>query len=136
MRLWKVLAWVHLIFEAIRFIDRPIRFYNAGSSEFFGDTGECGAGDEETPFRPRSPYAVAKAAAFWEAANYREAYGVYACSGILFNHESELRPTRFVTKKIVTTALRIAKGSKEKLELGKTEIFCDWGFAPEYVEGM
>ncbi len=124
------------LLEAIRFIDRPIRFYNAGSSECFGDTGEDGAGDEETPFRPRSPYAVAKAAAFWEVANYREAYGVYTCSGILFNHESELRPTRFVTKKIVTTALRIAKGSKEKLELGKTNIFRDWGFAPEYVDGM
>lgn len=124
------------LLEAIRFTDRPIRFYNAGSSECFGDTGENGAGDEETPFHPRSPYAVAKAAAFWEVANYREAYGLYACSGILFNHESELRPSRFVTKKIVATAVRIAKGSNEKLELGNINIFRDWGFAPEYVDGM
>jgi len=124
------------LLEAIRFIDRPIRFYNAGSSECFGDTGEVDAADEGTPFQPRSPYAVAKAAAFWEVANYREAYGLYACSGILFNHESELRPARFVTKKIVTTAVRIANGSREKLELGNINIWRDWGYAPEYVEGM
>ena len=83
--------------EAIRFAGRPIRFYNAGSSECFGDINNVA--DETTPFAPRSPYAVAKAAAFWEVANYREAYGLFACSGILFNHESPLRPERFVTKK-------------------------------------
>jgi GDPmannose 4,6-dehydratase len=122
------------IIEAIRFMNVPIKFYNAGSSECFGNTS--GAADENTPFHPRSPYAVAKSAAFWEVANYREAYGLFACSGILFNHESPLRPERFVTKKIVSTACRIAAGSKEKLTLGNTSICRDWGWAPEYVEAM
>lgn len=120
--------------EAIRFAGRPIRFYNAGSSECFGDIDDVA--DETTPFAPRSPYAVAKAAAFWEVANYREAYGLFACSGILFNHESPLRPERFVTKKIVATVCRIAGGSAEKLHLGNTAIRRDWGWAPEYVEAM
>lgn len=120
--------------EAIRFAGRPIRFYNAGSGECFGDIDDVA--DETTPFAPRSPYAVAKAAAFWEVANYREAYGLFACSGILFNHESPLRPERFVTKKIVATACRIAGGSMEKLHLGNTTICRDWGWAPEYVEAM
>ena len=123
------------LLEAIRFIGLPIRFYNAGSSECFGDTRGAAA-DETTPFHPRSPYAVAKATAFWELANYREAYGLFALTGILFNHESPLRPTRFVTKKIVTTACRIASGSKEKLQLGNISIARDWGWAPEYVEAM
>lgn len=123
------------VLEAIRFTGRPIRFYNAGSSECFGDTGSEPA-DEATPFRPRSPYAVAKSAAFWEVANYREAYGLYACSGILFNHESPLRPERFVTQKIVATACRIAAGSQEKLHLGNISIERDWGWAPEYVTAM
>lgn len=123
------------ILEAIRFLGKSIRFYNACSSECFGDTkGE--PADEETPFRPRSPYAVAKAAAFWEVANYREAYGLSACSGILFNHESPLRPERFVTKKIVAAACRIAGGSHEKLRLGNISIQRDWGWAPEYVNAM
>ena len=87
------------LLEAIRFIGAPVRFYNAGSGECFGETGEEGA-DENSPFRPRSPYAVAKAAAYWEVANYREAYGLFACSGILFNHESPLRPPRFVAQKL------------------------------------
>jgi GDPmannose 4,6-dehydratase len=121
--------------EAIRFMSRPIRFYNACSSECFGDTGELVV-DESTPFRPRSPYAVAKSTAFWEVANYREAYGLFACSGVLFNHESPLRPERFVTKKIVVAACRIAKGSNEKLHLGNIFIKRDWGWAPEYVEAM
>ena len=123
------------LLEAIRFVDFPVRFYNAGSSESFGDTAGVAA-DETTPFRPRSPYAVAKAAAFWEVANYREAYRLFACSGILFNHESPLRPERFVTKKIVATACRIARGSLEKLRLGNIAIARDWGWAPEYVEAM
>ncbi len=122
------------ILEAIRFIDLPVKFYNAGSSECFGNIND--AADENTPFHPRSPYAVAKSAAFWEVANYREAYGLFACSGILFNHESPLRPERFVTKKIVSAACRIAAGSKEKLSLGNTSILRDWGWAPEYVEAM
>lgn len=123
------------LLEAIRFIDLPVRFYHAGSSECFGDIGEASA-NETTPFRPRSPYAVAKAAAFWEVSNYREAYGLFACSGILFNHESPLRPERFVTKKIISAACRIASGSSEKLHLGNISICRDWGWSPEYIEAM
>jgi GDPmannose 4,6-dehydratase len=122
------------LLEAIRFTGKPIKFYNACSSECFGDIAE--AADEQTPFRPRSPYAVAKAAAFWEVANYREAYNILAYSGILFNHESPLRPPRFVTKKIVTAACRIAAGFREKLKLGNIAIQRDWGWAPDYVEAM
>ncbi|MTJ53689.1 GDP-mannose 4,6-dehydratase [Anabaena sp. UHCC 0253] len=123
------------LLEAIRFLGAQIKVYNAGSSECFGDTGNVAA-VETTPFRPRSPYAVAKAAAFWEVANYREAYGLFACSGILFNHESPLRPQRFVTQKIIATACRIAQGSHEKLYLGNMSIQRDWGWAQEYVEAM
>jgi GDPmannose 4,6-dehydratase len=123
------------LLEAIRFTGAPIKFYNAGSSECFGDIGETMA-DENTPFRPRSPYAVAKSTAFWEVANYREAYGLFACSGILFNHESPMRPERFVTQKIVAAACRIAAGNNEKLYLGNLSIQRDWGWAPEYVEAM
>jgi GDPmannose 4,6-dehydratase len=123
------------LLEAIRFLGQPIKFYNAGSSECFGDTGGEAA-NEDTPFRPRSPYGVAKAAAFLEVANYREAYDLFACSGILFNHESPLRPERFVTQKIISTACRIAAGSSEKLLLGNTNINRDWGWVPEYVEAM
>ena len=123
------------LLEAIRFVDRPIKFYNAGSGECFGDTGGVAA-NENTPFRPMSPYAVAKSTAHWEVANYRRAYGLYACSGILYNHESPLRPERFVTRKIVASACRIAAGSGETLRLGNVEIERDWGWAPEYVEAM
>jgi GDPmannose 4,6-dehydratase len=121
--------------EAIRFLDKPIKFYHAGSSECFGDAGNKAA-DENTPFHPRSPYAVAKSSAHWLVANYREAYGLYACNGILFNHESPLRPERFVTKKIISTVCRIANGSPEKLTLGRLDIVRDWGWAPEYVDAM
>ncbi|MBU1183253.1 MAG: GDP-mannose 4,6-dehydratase, partial [Proteobacteria bacterium] len=123
------------LLEAIRFIKQPIRFYNAGSGECFGNTGGIPA-DESTLFQPRSPYAVAKSAAHWEVANYREAYNLFACNGILFNHESHLRPERFVTAKIINTACRISNGSKEKLHLGNISIARDWGWAPEYVEAM
>ncbi len=123
------------LLEAIRFTGQPIRLYNAGSGECFGENDGFPA-NEDTPFRPRSPYAVAKAAAFWEVANYREAYGLFACSGILFNHESPLRPERFVTKKIVAAACRIASGSRETLHLGNISIQRDWGWAPEYVDVM
>ena len=123
------------ILEVIRALDRPIRFYNAGSGECFGDT-DGAAANEMTAFRPRSPYAVAKAAATWQVANYREAYGLHACSGILFNHESPLRPERFVTRKIVAAAARIAAGGTDKLTLGNLAIHRDWGWAPEYVEAM
>lgn len=121
--------------EACRMFDREIRFYHAGSSECFGDTKGDSA-NEQTPFNPRSPYAVAKASAFWLVNNYREAYGLFACSGMLFNHESPLRPTRFVTQKIVQSALSIRNGGKEKLKLGRLDISRDWGWAPEYVEAM
>ena len=123
------------LLEAIRFGGAPVRLYNAGSSECFGDTGATPA-TEATPFRPESPYATAKAAAFWSVANYRDAYRLWACSGILFNHESPLRPARFVTRKVVSTACRIARGSRERLILGTLSIERDWGWAPEYVEAM
>lgn len=123
------------IIEAIRFSGRPVKFYNACTSECFGDTDGVPT-NENTPFHPKSPYAVAKAASFWEITNYREAYGIFACSGILFNHESPLRPERFVTKKIVASVCRISSGSTEKLNLGNISIQRDWGWAPEYVEAM
>jgi GDPmannose 4,6-dehydratase len=123
------------LLEAIRFMARAIRLYNACSSECFGDTGDTPA-SEVTAFRPNSPYATARATAFWSVANYRDAYGLHACSGILFNHESPLRPERFVTQKVVSAARRIAGGSKERLTLGTLSIVRDWGWAPEYVEAM
>lgn len=123
------------VLEACRMLEQPIRIYNAGSSECFGDTEGMPA-NETTPFAPRSPYAVAKASAHWLVDNYREAYNLFACTGILFNHESPLRPSRFVTQKIITIAKRIAEGSGEKLILGRLDISRDWGWAPEYVEAM
>jgi GDPmannose 4,6-dehydratase len=123
------------ILEAIRLMDGITRFYNACSSECFGDTNGQAA-DENTPFRPKSPYAVAKSAAFWEIASYRDSYGIYACSGILFNHESILRPARFVTRKIALAAASIAAGRHELLRLGDLTVRRDWGLAPEYVEPM
>jgi len=96
------------LLEAIRFLNKDIRLYNAGSSECFGNTSSVSA-NELTPFVPKSPYADAKSTAHWLVSNYRESYGLFACTGILLNHESSLRPTRFVTKKIVETAKRIAK---------------------------
>ncbi|QQN72998.1 GDP-mannose 4,6-dehydratase [Croceicoccus sp. YJ47] len=123
------------LLEAIRLTERPIKFYHASSSECFGDLhGE--AATEHTPFRPRSPYGVAKASAHMLVANYREAYGLFAANGILFNHESPLRPERFVTRKITAAAARIAAGSPETLTLGRTDIIRDWGWAPDYVDAM
>jgi GDPmannose 4,6-dehydratase len=123
------------ILEAIRFLDRPIRFYNAASGEAFGNTPANGA-DENSQFHPRSPYGVAKASAFWAVANYREAYGLFSCSGLLFNHESPLRPSRFVTQKVVRGAIEIAAGRASRLSLGRLDIKRDWGWAPEYVDAM
>jgi GDPmannose 4,6-dehydratase len=123
------------LLEAIRTLRLQCRFYNACSSECFGETLESGA-DEESLFRPRSPYGIAKAAAYWTVANYRDAYGLWACSGILFNHESPLRPSRFVTAKVAAAARNISLGSKQRLKLGNLEIERDWGWAPEYVEAM
>jgi len=122
------------LLETIRMLNKPVKFYNAASTECFGDTAEIA--DERSAFHPRSPYAVAKCAAFMAVANYREAYGLFACNGILSNHESPLRPKRFVTGKIVDAARRIASGERMKLHLGRLDIQRDWGWAPEYVEAM
>jgi GDPmannose 4,6-dehydratase len=123
------------LLEAIRFFGKEIKLYNAASSECFGDIKATRA-NEETPFRPRSPYAIAKSAAFWLISNYREAWGIYACNGILFNHESPLRGPRFVTQKVISGVAAILRGSKGKLKLGNIDISRDWGWAPEYVEAM
>ncbi|MBU3593236.1 GDP-mannose 4,6-dehydratase [Polynucleobacter sp. 71A-WALBACH] len=123
------------ILEVIRLLNKPVRFYNAGSSECFGDTGDIPA-NENTPFAPRSPYAVAKSTAKWLVNSYRESYGLYACTGILFNHESPLRPERFVTQKIIAGAAKIKAGQLKTLQLGNLDISRDWGWAPEYVEAM
>ena len=123
------------LIEAIRFLDKTIKLYNAGSSECFGDT-ECVAASERTLFQPRSPYGVAKSAAHWIIRNYREAYDMFACTGILFNHESPLRPRQFVTQKIIHGACAVKSGELDKLRLGNLDITRDWGWAPEYVDAM
>lgn len=123
------------ILESIRFSNSDTKFYNAGSSECFGDTKD-NAADENTLFQPRSPYAIAKSTAFWLVSNYRESYKINASTGILFNHDSPLRPDRFVTKKIISTACKISKNKNIKLKLGNIDIERDWGWAPEYVEAM
>ena len=123
------------LLEAIRLLGHPTRLFTAGSSEMFGDTGDVPA-HETTPVRPRNPYAVAKAASFWQVAQYREAFGVHACTGILFNHESPLRSERFVTQKVVAAACRIAAGRERTVRLGDLSVRRDWGWAPEYVVAM
>ena len=123
------------LLETIRFLGRPVRLYNAGSGECFGDTGGIAA-TEDTPFRPRSPYAVAKACAHNLITNYREAYHLHCLTGILFNHESPLRPSRFVTQKIVTSAAQIRLGRIDRVRLGNLDVARDWGWAPDYVEAM
>jgi GDPmannose 4,6-dehydratase len=125
-----------ILLEVVRFLRAPIRVYNSSSSESFGETRPGAASNETTPFMPLSPYATAKAAAHWTTANYRQAYGIYACSGILFNHESPLRSERFVTKKIVRGAVAIATGRMKRLTLGNLSVARDWGYAPEYVDAM
>jgi GDPmannose 4,6-dehydratase len=121
--------------EAIRLADPKIRFYQASSSEMFGKVAATPQ-DENTPFHPRSPYAVAKLFAHWSTINYRESYGIFGVSGILFNHESPLRGWEFVTRKITDAAARIRMGKLEVLELGNLDAVRDWGFAREYVQGM
>jgi len=123
------------LLEVIRILKIPVKLYNAGSGDCFGNINGQSA-DENTPLRPRSPYGVAKAAAYWQISNYREAYDLFACTGILFNHESYLRPEQFVTMKIVKTACQIAKGNAKELLLGNISIERDWGWAPEYVTAM
>ncbi len=122
------------ILEAIRSAEVNTRFYQASTSELFGSTPP--PQNEESSFRPRSPYAAAKLMAYWATVNYREAYGLHASNGILFNHESPRRGETFVTRKISRAVAAIAKGSKEKLFLGNLESVRDWGYAKEYVESM
>lgn len=123
------------LLETLRFLNLKSKFYSAGSSECFGNTRLEGA-RESDPFEPRSPYAIAKSTAFWQIANYREAYNQFACTGILFNHESQFRNPRFVTKKIVRAAHRISLGLEKKLTLGDISIIRDWGWAEDYVEAI
>lgn len=129
-----VLGTLNLL-EAVRLSARTARLYHASSSECFGDLGRRPA-TEETAFRPCSPYGVAKTSAHLLVASYRQAYDLFAANGILFNHESPLRPERFVTRKITAAAARIAAGSGERLALGRLDIVRDWGWASEYVEAM
>lgn len=121
--------------EAIRLCRAPIRFYNASSSEMFGNTPLAGA-HERTPLDPKSPYGEAKAAAHFAVRRYRDAYGLFACSGILFNHESSLRGENFVTRKVILSAASIARKETKQLHLGDIGIWRDWGWAPEFVEAM
>jgi len=121
--------------DAIRIVDRSIRFYQASSSEMFGKVHEMPQ-RETTPFHPRSPYGVAKVYGHWITINYRESYDLFACSGILFNHESPRRGLEFVTRKITHTVARIKLGLATELRLGNLDARRDWGFAPDYVRGM
>ena len=122
------------LLEAIRAVELPTRYYQASSSEMFGATPP--PQNEETPFWPRSPYGAAKVYAYWMTRNYREAYGMFAVNGILFNHESPRRGETFVTRKIAVAAAKIAAGKQDKLYLGNLDAVRDWGYAKEYVEGM
>ena len=123
------------LLEAMRTVGSPARFYQASSSEMFGKAAETPQ-TEQTPFRPKSPYGAAKLYAHWIAVNYREAYGMRASSGILFNHESPRRDPRFVTRKISMAAARIKKGLQKELRLGNLDAKRDWGFAGDYVHAM
>ncbi|EQB14340.1 GDP-mannose 4,6-dehydratase [Sphingobium lactosutens] len=123
------------LLEAIRIVDPTIRFYQASTSEMFGKVQSVPQ-NEQTPFWPRSPYGVSKLYAHWSTVNYRESYGIFGCSGILFNHESPLRGREFVTRKITDTVAKIALGQLDCLMLGNIDAKRDWGFAREYVEGM
>ena len=125
---------VHLL-EAIRTVNPKIRFYQASTSEMFGEVQEIPQ-KESTPFYPRSPYGVAKLYAHWMTINYRESYGIFGCSGILFNHESPLRGQEFVTRKITNAVARISLEQQDVLELGNMDAKRDWGFAKDYIEGM
>lgn len=122
------------LLEALRISEVPARFYQASSSEMFGATPP--PQDESTPFYPRSPYAAAKVYAYWMVRNYREAYGLFACNGILFNHESPRRGETFVTRKITMAVARIAAGLQDEVYLGNLDSRRDWGYAPEYTDAM
>ena len=121
--------------EAVREYGTPLRFYQASSSEMFGQMGKDPC-DEDTPFHPRSPYGIAKLYGHWITRNYRESYGVFTVSGILFNHESERRGTEFVTRKITKAVAQIHRGDSDHVALGNLDAKRDWGYAPDYVEAM
>jgi GDPmannose 4,6-dehydratase len=123
------------LLEAIRIVNPAIRFYQASTSEMFGLVQQVPQ-SEDTPFYPRSPYGVAKLYAHWMTVNYRESYGIFGCSGILFNHESPLRGREFVTRKITDAVARIELGKLDRLQLGNLDARRDWGFAGDYVDGM
>jgi len=123
------------ILDAIREVCPEARFYQASTSELFGDVLETPQ-KETTPFNPQSPYAISKQFAYWIVKNYRDAYGLFACNGILFNHESERRGENFVTRKISMAVANIQKGNQEKVSLGNLSALRDWGYAPEYVEAQ
>jgi GDPmannose 4,6-dehydratase len=123
------------LLEALRMMKTPARFYQASSSEMYGKVVETPQ-TETTPFYPRSPYACAKVYSYWQTVNYREAYNLFACNGILFNHESPRRGETFVTRKITRAATRIKEGLQDKLYLGNLDAKRDWGFAGDYVEAM
>ncbi|MGC8552962.1 MAG: GDP-mannose 4,6-dehydratase [Phycisphaerae bacterium] len=124
-----------MMLEAIRDVGLPIRFYQASSSEMFGKVVETPQ-KETTPFHPRSPYACAKVYSYWQVVNYRESYGMFACNGILFNHESPRRGETFVTRKVTRAATRIKLGLQQHLYMGNLDAKRDWGFAGDYVEAM
>jgi GDPmannose 4,6-dehydratase len=124
------------LLDAIRDLGIKPRFYQASTSELFGGLPGTEPQNEQTPFYPKSPYGAAKLYGYWVTVNYREAYGLFACNGILFNHESPRRGRTFVTKKITEAAARIAKGSQQGLKLGNLDARRDWGYAPEYIEMM
>lgn len=124
------------ILEAIRICNIPCKYYQASTSELFGGLEETAPQSEKTPFYPKSPYGAAKLYSYWITVNYREAYQMFACNGILFNHESPRRGENFVTRKITLAVAGILSGKQDKLELGNMDAKRDWGFAGDYVEGM
>tara|TARA_Y100000590_G_scaffold470726_2_gene668713 strand:+ start:27109 stop:28077 length:969 start_codon:yes stop_codon:yes gene_type:complete len=133
---FNIFSTINLL-EAIRKTNKDIRMYQASSSEMFGQISEEKLPlKESTIFHPVSPYAISKASSHWTAVNYRESYGLFVSCGILFNHESVLRRSNFVSKKILSTAIKISKGEADHINLGNLDVFRDWGYAPDYVEAM
>lgn len=123
------------LLESIRLANAKIKFYQASSSEMFGRVNQLPI-NEQTPFHPLSPYAISKATAYWTVVNYRESYGLFACNGILFNHESYLRSNNFFVKKVIRESISISKGTQKQLTLGNIELKRDFGYSPEYVKAM
>jgi GDPmannose 4,6-dehydratase len=123
------------LLESIRIVDKQIKFYQASSSEMFGRVSSLPI-TEESPMHPLSPYAISKATAYWSVVNYRESYGLFACNGVLFNHESYLRTSNFFVKKVIAQSIQIANGQLNELRVGNIDIRRDFGYAPEYVKPM